>query len=214
MNCCDSRRVFRRMRQALEEFRDSQDAGDEGPGTAGGYVRKGHAAETQDERAVALERENRELRETVEAQAEELDALRWRVAELEERARFAGEDVAGLATLEEQPDEEQAFGPEAPLVAGWREIRVRMGDGSAGSRVAVRWTGRGRGGGAPVRPGGGEVAGLPLDATAGDGAFGSDEEVGPYPSAGVSAGRGPAGFEPGQTGEVAVAGGDAGPVGK
>ena len=37
--------------------------------------------------------------------------------------------------MEEQPDEEHAFGPAAPLVAEWREIRTRMGDGLAGNRV-------------------------------------------------------------------------------
>ena len=40
---------------------------------------------------------------------------------------------AGVVTLEEQPDEALAFGPAAPLVAEWREVRV--GDGSVGSRV-------------------------------------------------------------------------------
>ena len=42
---------------------------------------------------------------------------------------------AGVVTLEEQPDEKQAFGPAAPLVAEWREIRARIGHDSAGSRV-------------------------------------------------------------------------------
>ena len=42
---------------------------------------------------------------------------------------------AGVVTLQEQPDEEHAFGPAAPLVAEWRGIRAGMGDGSAGSRV-------------------------------------------------------------------------------
>ena len=42
---------------------------------------------------------------------------------------------AGVVTLEGQPDEEHAFGPAAPLVAEWREIRAGMGDGSTGSRV-------------------------------------------------------------------------------
>ena len=42
---------------------------------------------------------------------------------------------AGVVTLEEQPDEAHAFGPAAPLVAEWREIRAGMGEGSAGSRA-------------------------------------------------------------------------------
>ena len=41
----------------------------------------------------------------------------------------------GVITLEEQPDEAHAFCPAAPLVAQWREITVRVRDGSAGSRV-------------------------------------------------------------------------------
>ena len=42
---------------------------------------------------------------------------------------------AGVVTLEEQPDEEQAFGPAVPLVAEWREVRAGMGYGSPVSRV-------------------------------------------------------------------------------
>ena len=48
--------------------------------------------------------------------------------------RRPGVPGVGVATLEEQPDEEHAFGPAAPSVADWREIGVGMGDGSAGSR--------------------------------------------------------------------------------
>ena len=151
--CQQSRRVSRRMRQVLKEFRDSHDVDDDGPGTVAGA----DAGETQQDRA-ELERENREFRETVEAQAEELAALRRQVAELEERAQIAGQDVAvdggrgqpgerrpprrghgipdvGVVTLEEQPDEELAFGPATPLVAEWRGIRAGMGDGSVVSRV-------------------------------------------------------------------------------
>ena len=152
--CQQSRRVSRRMRQVLQEFRDSHDVDDDGPGTVAGA----DAGETQQDRAAALEQENRTLRETVEAQAEELEALRRRVAEMQERAQIAGEDVAvdggygqpgdwrpprrshglpdaGVVTLEEQSDETHAFGPAVPLVAEWREVRARMGDGSPGSRV-------------------------------------------------------------------------------
>lgn len=84
--CQRSRRVSRRMREVLEEFRDSQGVGDAEPGTVGGD----DAAETQQERAAALELENRELRETVEAQAEKLEALWQRIAELEELAQTLG----------------------------------------------------------------------------------------------------------------------------
>ncbi len=49
--------------------------------------------------------------------------------------RRPGMPDSGVVTLEEQPDEEHAFGPAAPLVAEWRMIRAGMRDGSAGSRV-------------------------------------------------------------------------------
>ena len=156
--CQQSRRVTRRMRQALTEFRDSQVVGDGGPDVVSGDGAGEDAWETSGDRAAALEEENRRLRQTVEAQVGELDALRRRVAELEEPApqpggsdpidgapgqpgewrpprRGPGLPGAGVVTLEEQSDEEQGFGPAAALVAEWREIRARMGDGSAGSRV-------------------------------------------------------------------------------
>ncbi len=49
---------------------------------------------------------------------------------------------AGVVTLEEQPDEDHAFGPAAVLVAEWR--RLRTGGGQSVCRVertqvAVRW---------------------------------------------------------------------------
>ena len=49
--------------------------------------------------------------------------------------RRPGMPDAGVVTLEEQTDEEFAFGPAAPLVAEWREIRARMWNVSAVSRV-------------------------------------------------------------------------------
>lgn len=95
--------------------------------------------ETPRERAEALERENRELRKTVEGQAAELETLRRRVAELEERGQELGKTDAvegsegqlgewrppcrghglpdGVVTLAKQPDEEHAFGAAVPLVA-------------------------------------------------------------------------------------------------
>ena len=145
--CQQSRRVTRWMRQVLEEFRDAQDAGGDGPEVGvGDGTRADGAGESPLDRVAALEQENRELRETVEAQAEELDALRRQVAELEERGQpTPGDDAvdrplgttgdwrpprrrpgfpdAGVVTLEEQRDETHAFGPAAPLVAEWREIR-------------------------------------------------------------------------------------------
>ena len=154
--CRQSRRVTLRMRQVLEEFRDSQDVGDDGSGVGAG-VEDG-AGESPHDRTAELERENRNLRATVEAQAVELEALRRQVSELEERdqmpdeghevddaqgqpedwrppRRSAGRPDAGVVTLEEQPDEAHAFGPAAPLVAEWREIRARMWNVSVVSRV-------------------------------------------------------------------------------
>ena len=156
--CQQSRRVSRRMRQVLQEFQDAQDVGDDGPEIGAGDTVGDDAAETVEYGLAALEQENRELRETVQAQAEELDALRRQITDLEERAqlldgvdavdggqgqpgnwrpprRRPGMPDAGVVTLDEQPDEEHAFGPAEPLVAEWREIRAGMGDGAAGSRV-------------------------------------------------------------------------------
>jgi len=64
-----SRRVTRRMRQVLQEFRDSLDAGDDGPGVGDSNGVEDGARESRHDCVAALERENRELRETVEAQA-------------------------------------------------------------------------------------------------------------------------------------------------
>ena len=158
--CRQSRRVTLRMRQVLQEFRDSRDAGDDGPGVGVVDGVEDGAGESQHDRAAALERENRELRATVEAQAVELEALRRQVAELEEQEqlpggggadavdggqgqpgdwrpprRLPGMPNAGVVTVEEQPDEAHALGPAAPLVAEWREVRAKVRDGSAGSRV-------------------------------------------------------------------------------
>ena len=153
LNCYDSRQVSQRMRQALTEFRDSQDVGDDGAAVVGGEDTEA----TPGERAAALELENRELRETVEVQADELKALRRRVVELEVHGQLPGENDsvngdpgqtwdwgpprrghgmpdAGVVTLEEQLDEAHAFGPAAPLVVEWRAIRAMVGDGSAGIR--------------------------------------------------------------------------------
>ena len=127
----------------LQEYRDSQDVGDDRSGIGAGDG----AGETPQERLATLEKENLELRETVEAQVEELEALRRRVAERGEQGQLLEGDGAvdggqgptgdwrpprrghglpdaGVVTLEEQPDEEHAFGPAAPLVAEWRKLRA------------------------------------------------------------------------------------------
>ena len=172
MNCYQSRRVTRRMRQVLEEFRDSAPADEAGEEVeAGVEVLDGDAAadgegDTLELRVAALEVYHRELRELVEELKGRLEELGRRVAALEGAGEQVGDTQAvdpgdghgavqgnargrdwrpprrrpgmpdaGVVTLEEQPDEAHAFGPAAPLVAEWREVRARVGDGSAGSRV-------------------------------------------------------------------------------
>ena len=162
MTCYDSRRVSRRMRQALAEFRDATDAGDDvEQKVVDGDDAAGMESEFLEKRVEALEAENRALRETVESQAGQLEELGRRVAELEGTEQQAddteavdvdvGDDGdeqrrdwrpprrrpgmpdAGVVTLEEQSDEEHAFGPAAPLVAEWRRLRARFD--TADSRV-------------------------------------------------------------------------------
>ena len=188
--CQQSRLESRRMRQVLQEFRDSQDAGDDELGVVAVDGAGEDTEETLELRAAALEQENRELRETVQAQAGQLGALRRQVAELEEPApqpsgaavvdgdleppgdwrpprRGPGLPDACVVKMDEQPDEDHALGPAAPLVAEWRRIRARMGDGSAGRRVDRAEAAMRRWG-----DGGGDAAGVPIDPAAGDGAFG------------------------------------------
>ena len=161
MACYDSRRVSRRMRKALEEFRD---AGTEAGGAEVDDDGAADEVETLRHRVAELEEEARGLRGLVETQAGQLEELGRRVAQLVREAQQRGESEpvvgedqpavwrpprrghglpdAGVATLEEQPDEDHAFGPAAELVAEWRELR--HGD-AAGSRVdraeagARRW---------------------------------------------------------------------------
>ncbi|MYC37876.1 MAG: hypothetical protein F4X66_13335 [Chloroflexi bacterium] len=131
--CQQSRRVTRRMRQVLQEFRDSQDVSGDGPDVgAGDGTRADGAGESQHDLVAALERENRELRETVEAQAEELEALRRRVAEQEERNQPQG-GADAVDGGQGQPGD-------------WRPPLRRPGmpGGGAGRRVAggaVGWSG-------------------------------------------------------------------------
>ena len=46
VRCQQSRRISRRMRQVLQEFRDSQDAGDDGPCIVAGDGTGEHSGET------------------------------------------------------------------------------------------------------------------------------------------------------------------------
>ena len=151
MACYDSRHVSRRMRKALEEFRDAGEAS----GTEVDSDGAADEAETLRQRVAELEEEARGLRGLVETQAGQLEELGRRVAHLVREAQQRGESEpvvgedqpsvwrpprrrhglpdAGVVTLEEQPDEEDAFGPAVPLVTEWRPLR--HGDETAGSRV-------------------------------------------------------------------------------
>ena len=152
MACYDSRRVSRRMRKALEEFRG---AGTEAGGTEVDSDGAADEVETLRQRVAELEEEARGLRGLVETQACQLEELGRRVAHLVSEAQQRGESEpvvgddqpsvwrpprrrhglpdAGVVTLEEQPDEEHAFGPAAPLVTEWRKLR--SGVEALGSRV-------------------------------------------------------------------------------
>ena len=145
--CYESRSVSRRMRRALEEYRDAAivDSDDLASDEAGDISEKVVALE---HRVAALEEERRELREVIEAQAKQSEELERRVCALEERERHQSEadevgvdegrrqewrppprehglPDAGVVTLEPQPDEKSAFGPAAELVAEWRAVRTR-----------------------------------------------------------------------------------------
>ena len=159
--CCDSRRVSLRMSRALLEFRNRV-GGETEDGDGDGAPDEGVAALRQ--RVAELEDENFELRELADEQARQLEELNHRLAGLENRKepgdaaevvdaanahahvdsgrqdwrpprRRPGMPDAGVVTLEEQHDEAHAFGPAAPLVAEWPEVRTKMGSGAAGSRV-------------------------------------------------------------------------------
>ena len=146
VSCYESRHVSRRMRRALEEYRDSADGGRGEPdgNSAGDISEKVVALEEQ---VRALEAENQALRETIETQAQQLAELERGVEgpEKGERQRDEADAVgdddgvlqqwrpprrdhglpdAGVVTLEEQPDEEHAFGPATSLVAEWRGART------------------------------------------------------------------------------------------
>ena len=97
-NCHDSRRVSHRMRQALEKFRDEQEAGGGQDGTAvEGDGETEAAMEALARRVATLEEENRQLREMVEAQGNSSKASERSGDSVEERERRWGdcESVVG-----------------------------------------------------------------------------------------------------------------------
>ena len=146
VTCHESRHVSRRMRKALEEYRRT--------GVEGGDIAERVTA--LEEQVTALEDEHRILRETIETQAKQLAGLERSAERLGEEDRQEPEaDVtedddgqgaqwwpprrehglpdAGVVTLEQQPDEEHAFGPAATLVAEWRGLKT--GTEASGGRV-------------------------------------------------------------------------------
>ena len=154
MSCYDSRRVSRRMRQALQEFRDS--ASGDGQNTDS-------QVEALVKRTAELEQENRELRELVEAQASQLEELQCQISGLVEGEQPEGEaervDAGGkqeqrrpcqrepglanavVVTMEKLPGEDDALGPAAPLVEKWRALRnsaARRGSRVEQAEAAVR----------------------------------------------------------------------------
>ncbi len=166
VTCHESRHVSRRMRKALAEFRDKHgDGGDEQDDDAGDIVGKVTALE---ERVAAMEGAHGALVETVEAQVRQLTELERNAggsedgAEEEKRERSKPDPVgdndgrrrewrpprrdhglpdAGVVTLDEQPDEGHAFGPAAPLVKEWRELRTEAevsGGRADRAKAAVR----------------------------------------------------------------------------
>ena len=154
VNCYNSRRVSRRMRQVLQEFRDAGGVGGDEPGDVDDDDVSGIEHESLERRVAVLEDENRGLRELVaalegregklgEAEAEPAGVDNDREQDWRPPRRRHGMPDAGAVTVEVQPDEEHAFGPAAPLVAEWRELQVRVE--KADSRVdrdrdeARRW---------------------------------------------------------------------------
>jgi len=149
-SCCDTRRVSRRMRQGLVAFRDAGGVVGDQPGDVDGGSDTGEQYDMLARRVAELESENAGLREMVTERERELELLTGRLAMLEEAGQLTDDgavvvvenghdDVgardwrpprrrpgmpdAGVVTLEEQPDEDHAFGPAAALVAQWRKLR-------------------------------------------------------------------------------------------
>ncbi len=160
--CHESRHVSRRMRKALEEYRDAHiDGSDEQNHEAGDIAEKLAALE---QRVEGLEEAHSALVETVQAQARQLTELernvggseveaeqeKWerskpdvvdngddRLQQWQPPRRHHGLPDAGVVTLEEQPDEGHAFGPAAELVTDWRKLRA--GSEGSGGWVDRAW---------------------------------------------------------------------------
>jgi len=148
-NCCDTRQVSRRMRQALVAFRDAGGVVSAQPDGVDGGNDTEERGDMLASRVEELESENAELRDLLAERDRELELLTGRLAMLEEAGQLTDDGVvvvvenghddvgarewrpprrgsrmpeAGVVTLEEQRDEEHAFGPAAELVALWRQL--------------------------------------------------------------------------------------------
>jgi hypothetical protein len=96
VNCYDSRRMSRRMRQELAEVKDAGGiAGDE-PGDVDADDVEDMEGEPLERRVAALEDENRGLGELVERQAVHLEELARRVAALEGREGKPSDDTKAV----------------------------------------------------------------------------------------------------------------------
>ena len=155
-HCLESRRLSRRMREALEYYRSSAPVVVDLPAAAEETGPGEEQGQSLEQRVSDLESENRALHENIEALAGQLDELRHRVATLEGREtnidssesldvdqELRGEGrhyspdhgalEAGVVTLEERPGEDQNLGVAAPRVAEWRE--AGRGAATANKRV-------------------------------------------------------------------------------
>ena len=113
MTCYESRRVSRRMRRALEEYRDEAVGdGDEQGGDDAGDIAKGVVYLEQ--RVVALEEVHRALVETIEAQAKQLTELERRV-----------EGARGRGTARDR----------GRCLRGWRQTEKRVATSRAKART-------------------------------------------------------------------------------
>ena len=147
-HCLVSRRLSRRMREALEHYRSSAPVVVDLPAAAEETGPGEEQGQTLEQRVAGLESENRALREFIEALAGQLDELKGQVANLEgpgtnragdeplsvdqelrwegcQHSSGHGALEAGVVTLEERPGEEQNLGVAARRVAEWREAGRR-----------------------------------------------------------------------------------------
>ena len=120
----DAGRLSRRMRTAVQRFERAESEEAEDTRSTG---KSEDTSQTAEPRVNVLTEEVRQLCETMQSQAGELEELG------RPPRRANGLPDAGVVTLEPQTDEEHAFGPVAGLMAEWRELRT--GGARRGSTV-------------------------------------------------------------------------------